>query len=100
MVKHAPGQPVGLAVEVTSGVVRAAVVNPLPIQVGNGSGGTTSFRGGEMSLDGDNRTVEDTGHGVRGMTERAELLKGALRAGPHAGSWMVEATIPLEDSGP
>ena len=38
-----------------------------------------------------------TGFGVVGMTERAVLLGGSLRAGPHAGGgWGVEAVIPRE----
>ena len=52
-----------------------------------------------LGLEGPAITV-DTGHGVRGMTERAQLLNGTLRAGQQAGSWSVEAAIPLEDSGP
>lgn len=37
-----------------------------------------------------------TGHGLAGMTERARLHGGALTAGPHAGGWRVEATLPLD----
>jgi signal transduction histidine kinase len=35
------------------------------------------------------------GYGLVGMTERAGLLGGALRAGPAAaGGWQVEAVLP------
>ena len=36
------------------------------------------------------------GHGLRGMSERAELLGGTVDAGPRPeGGWMLHATIPL-----
>lgn len=45
-----------------------------------------------------------TGHGLRGMRERAEVLGGRLSAGPSAdGSWLVEAVLPVAggtDDGP
>jgi signal transduction histidine kinase len=37
------------------------------------------------------------GHGVAGMTQRARLAGGALRAGPDRGQWRVEAVLPLRD---
>jgi signal transduction histidine kinase len=36
----------------------------------------------------------DPGRGIVGMTERAELLGGALFAGPRNGGWLVEAVLP------
>lgn len=37
-----------------------------------------------------------TGHGLRGMRERTEVLGGSLSAGPAPdGAWLVEATLPL-----
>ncbi len=39
--------------------------------------------------------VRAEGYGLRGMTERATLLDGTLRAGPHpSGGWAVTATLP------
>jgi len=40
--------------------------------------------------------VATGGHGLRGMSERAALLGGAIDAGPReAGGWMLRAVIPL-----
>ncbi|MCL2395760.1 MAG: hypothetical protein FWC87_13875, partial [Acidimicrobiaceae bacterium] len=36
----------------------------------------------------------EPGRGIVGMTERAELLGGALSAGRRDGGWMVEAVLP------
>jgi signal transduction histidine kinase len=102
VVKHAPGRPARLAVEVTDGIVRATVTNPLPVAVGSGYGvgATAGPRLGveDKRLDGDPRAAGDAGHGVRGMTERAQVLQGTLRAGPQAECWTMEATIPMRDS--
>lgn len=39
----------------------------------------------------------EPGFGLLGMTERAELLGGSLRAGPRPeGGWVVEAVLPVE----
>jgi signal transduction histidine kinase len=80
-VKHASGQPVRLEVHVASGVVRATISNPL----------ATPFVSSPQGSDG--------GHGVRGMSERAKALDGALQAGSQARTWVVEATIPMGASG-
>jgi signal transduction histidine kinase len=88
VVKHAPGQTVHLGVETTDGVLRVAVSNPLPVAIG--AGDSPEF---DKTIDGANALAGD---GVRGMTERAQLLEGRLRAGPQAGSWVVDAKIPLE----
>jgi signal transduction histidine kinase len=37
------------------------------------------------------------GHGIAGMTQRAKLVGGAVRAGPDGGQWRVEAVLPLRD---
>jgi signal transduction histidine kinase len=37
---------------------------------------------------------DDSGHGLRGMTERAALLDGELNAGPDGDGWTVTARIP------
>ncbi|WP_230486782.1 sensor histidine kinase [Nocardioides anomalus] len=36
-----------------------------------------------------------TGHGVRGMRERALAAGGTLEAGPHDGGWRVHASLPV-----
>jgi signal transduction histidine kinase len=74
-VKHAPGAPVRLGVRVTSEDMRVSVVNPV---VAGPAGGTPAG-----------------GNGLRGMSERAELLGGVAAAGNGDGSWKVEATFPL-----
>jgi len=40
------------------------------------------------------------GHGIRSMTERAQILGGTLHAGPRSGGrgWLVTATLPTERS--
>ena len=39
----------------------------------------------------------EPGFGLRGMTERAQLLGGSLSAGPGpASGWVVEAVLPVE----
>ncbi|MFD6422542.1 sensor histidine kinase [Streptomyces sp. NPDC060198] len=35
------------------------------------------------------------GHGLQGMRERARLLGGSAKAGPHHGEWQVRVTLPL-----
>ncbi|MGF6823563.1 signal transduction histidine kinase [Microbacterium sp. ZKA21] len=41
------------------------------------------------------------GHGLRGMSERAELLGGSVEAGPDAdGGWTVTATLPRHPGSP
>jgi signal transduction histidine kinase len=34
------------------------------------------------------------GYGIEGLRERAELLGGALVAGPHGGGWQVTLSVP------
>lgn len=42
-------------------------------------------------------SAPESGFGLLGMTERAQLLGGSLSAGPGpAGGWMVEAVLPVE----
>jgi signal transduction histidine kinase len=38
-----------------------------------------------------------TGHGIAGMTQRARLAGGVVKAGPHGLQWRVEAVLPIED---
>lgn len=81
-VKHAPGAPVTVQVRVETCDVDIRVVNPVtqapsPAPGPNGSSATDS-----------------AGQGIRGMSERAELLGGTARACNGDGTWKVEAHIP------
>jgi len=45
--------------------------------------------------------ADGTGHGVRGMRERAAALNGTLESGPAPeGGWRVSARLPLHPTGP
>jgi signal transduction histidine kinase len=74
-VKHAPGAPVRLQVKITDRDITITVVNPVVVGVAAGASG---------------------GNGLRGMTERAELLGGVVAAGNGDGNWKVEACLPWE----
>ena len=70
--RHAPGEPVRVTVRYRPGEVGLRVVN----------GGATGTAG--------------SGHGLRGMRERAALLGGTLHAGPRGdGTFVVAATLPV-----
>lgn len=70
--KHSPGAHTAVSVDVASGRLHLCVVSrPAPAEP----------RG-------------EPGRGIVGMTERAELLGGALFAGPRDGGWLVEAVLP------
>lgn len=45
-------------------------------------------------LGGGRRRDLSTGHGLRGIRERIDLLGGRFQAGPSDGSWAVEAVLP------
>lgn len=79
--KHAPGAAV--AVELSFGEQEAVlrVANDPPP-------GRPDGQAGELAASG-------SGYGLGGLTERAELLGGVLAAGPDAGGWAVELTVPL-----
>ncbi|WP_327120915.1 histidine kinase [Streptomyces sp. NBC_01341] len=63
--------------------VRIAVVGTrLDLEVTNPLVGSSRGRGG--------------GSGLRGMRERAALLGGRARTGPHKGEWIVHASLPLD----
>jgi len=74
--KHAPGQPVALALGYEPGNIVVRVVNPLP--------------------DGTRSPLATTGagYGLTGLRERAELAGGSLDAGPADGNWQVTLRIP------
>jgi len=74
-VRHSPGAPVAVRLQTDHGALRIRVSNP----AARSEGPTGS------------------GHGLRGMRERAELLGGSLTAGHQDdGSWSVIAELPLD----
>jgi len=72
-VKHAPGESVELRVRVDAGSVAIDVRN---------------------AVVGHDHSSTDGGNGIRGMTERVELLGGTVSAGNGDGTWKVHARIP------
>jgi signal transduction histidine kinase len=75
--KHAPGQPVTLALAFEPGRVTVTVENPLPPQ---GQSSPLAHTG--------------AGAGLAGLKERAALAGGTLEAGPADGIWRIGLTIP------
>jgi signal transduction histidine kinase len=75
--KHAPGQPVSLAVTYTPDDMILKVSNPLPPP------------GTEAPL-----AHAGTGHGLTGLRERAALADGTLTAAPEDGRWTVLLRLP------
>lgn len=71
-VRHAPGS--AITVSVTGGP------DSVRVTVRNAPSGSTSPGQG--------------GHGLRGMSERATLLGGTVRAGPDDDGWIVSAVLP------
>ncbi len=70
------------------------------------------YRPGELSIEVTDEGPRDTrprdraprpiaraggGHGLIGMRERAALFGGTLEAGPHAGGFRIQASIPVDD---
>jgi signal transduction histidine kinase len=75
--KHAPGQPVTLALEFAPSQVTVDILNPLP------------------SADAPRPlTAAGTGYGLIGLQERAALGGGSLIAGPAGGQWRVSLRMP------
>jgi signal transduction histidine kinase len=75
--KHAPGQPVTLALGFEPGQVTVAIENPLP----------PAGRKSPLAETG-------AGAGLTGLNERAALAGGTLEAGPADGIWRIDLTIP------
>jgi signal transduction histidine kinase len=73
-VKHAPGVPVAVALEVRPGNAWLSVDSAGPPAVGSTS---------------------DHGVGIASMRERAEAVGGVLTAGPGGTGWLVTAQLPL-----
>lgn len=79
--RHAPGAPVRVTLRWRSAALELDIANDAaPDQ----SGLTPTAL-----------TPTPSGHGVLGMTERAALLGGRLRAGPARDGWVVHAVLPL-----
>jgi signal transduction histidine kinase len=84
--------------EALTNAARHAPGTPVRVMVGMGAAGLSlSVRNGPG---GPSRSDTGPGHGVRGMRERAAMLGGELRAGPHAeGGFEVFARLPLRTDG-
>lgn len=72
VLRHAGSVPVRVRIEVRDGTLSLEVRNPLP----------------------DGRAGPGRGSGLRGIRERAALLGGSARTGPHEGDWQVHAELP------
>lgn len=82
-IKHAPGAPVAIVVRYRPDAVELEIVN--------GAGHPDRQRRGDAA----------GGHGLIGMSERAALFGGDLRAGPSTGGgWRVNATLPTTATSP
>lgn len=91
-VKHAPGQPAVVQLDLADDTARLTVVNPLPAPLSRVHGDDGRQPAG---LDAAVARDGGWGHGLRGMHERARALGGAVAAGPRGGSWVVELCVPL-----
>jgi signal transduction histidine kinase len=76
--KHAPRQPVHVALDYQDGRTTLTVANPL-----------RAAAAGYPALE----TVNG-GYGLAGMRERLLLINGSLSAGPDHGNWVVTAQVP------
>ncbi|MFJ8976613.1 sensor histidine kinase [Streptomyces sp. NPDC102282] len=77
VLRHAGSVPVRVRIAVAEERLELEVANPLPASP-HGPGG---------------------GSGLRGIRERAALLGGKARTGPHEGEWKVHASLPLNRIG-
>jgi signal transduction histidine kinase len=76
--KHAPGAEAHVRVDITNEWATVCVTNTASHPV----------------------APSETGSGIRGMRQRAELLGGSLRAGPASPGWLVHAEVPTNGAGP
>ncbi|MER5553938.1 histidine kinase [Streptomyces sp. NPDC002793] len=74
VLRHAGAVPVRVRIAVVKERLELEVANPLPGAPHGPAGGS----------------------GLRGIRERAALLGGRARTGPHEGEWRVHASLPLE----
>ena len=84
--KHAPGAPVTVTLSFCE---QADGERAVVLRVGNGAqpGGPGGHPAGSLAASGG-------GFGLDGLTERAELLGGSLRADACEDGWVVELTVP------
>jgi signal transduction histidine kinase len=75
--KHAPRQPVHVALDYHDGRTTLTVANPLRAAAGHPALETVNG-----------------GYGLAGMRERLLLINGSLSAGPDHGNWVVTAQVP------
>ncbi|MCK0116111.1 histidine kinase [Isoptericola sp. S6320L] len=94
-VRHAPGAPVDVRLEVRGRTLEVEVTSPLPASEGSAEPRPPAGTG----------TVPDRaagGHGLAGMADRVRLLDGELVAGPDpdgTARWVVRARLPLRARG-
>jgi len=79
--KHAPGAPVGMTLSFGAETVGLRVANGPPV--------ADPAAGPVESL-----AATGGGYGLNGLTERAELQGGTLKAGPDGNGWVVELSVP------
>ncbi|MGH3256067.1 MAG: sensor histidine kinase [Streptosporangiaceae bacterium] len=84
--KHAPGAPVALTLSFGE---QADEERTAILRVANGAP-----PGGPVGLPADSLAATGGGYGLDGLTERAELLGGTLRADSCEDGWVVELTVP------
>ncbi|MFI5772816.1 sensor histidine kinase [Streptomyces sp. NPDC051658] len=77
VLRHSGTVPVRVRITVANGRLELAVTNPLT----DSTADSTAAPGG--------------GSGLRGIRERAALLGGMAKTGPHEGEWRVHASLPL-----
>ncbi|WP_432104230.1 sensor histidine kinase [Streptomyces sp. bgisy091] len=77
VLRHAHGVPVRVRIAVREEELELKVTNPLPASPCTPSGGS----------------------GLRGIRERAALLGGRARTGPHKGEWIVQVRLPTDRIG-
>ena len=77
--KHAPGSAAAVRVRLARGQLRLVIINDV------------SSSGPEVS------PGPNPGHGIAGMTRRADLAGGSLTAGPDGPRWRVIAVLPIGD---
>lgn len=101
--KHArPGATVDVDLLRTPAVLLIRVTNDGGEAVWAPGHGSDMAHGGSSGADGGSPdAAASEGNGLRGMTERVEVLGGTVHAGPRQrGGWEVVATIPIEDRPP
>jgi signal transduction histidine kinase len=76
--KHAPGAKAQVRVDITDEWASVCVTNTALHPV----------------------SASESGSGIRGMRQRAELLGGSFRAGPASPGWLVRAEVPTGGAGP